>query len=216
MEVILTALNQDYTDQCILHTCGGDPSSSFKKALIIKYSPHMWRWSYQPHHDQLSIEVFSTHVEVILSSNAISSWPSSILHTCGGDPLPKTSGTIIFEVFSTHVEVILTLQGGYWIKWSILHTCGGDPEANGGWVTNPRYSPHMWRWSLIGMLKQPYDSSILHTCGGDPMTTLIVPTVKLYSPHMWRWSLHFFFDHLWVAVFSTHVESVTVLECTDK
>ena len=51
--------------------------------------------------------VFSTYVEVILTSRQPTVIMWGILHVCGGDPdsLKEVNGTS--EVFSTYVEVIL-------------------------------------------------------------------------------------------------------------
>ena len=52
-------------------------------------------------------------------------------------------------VFSTHVEVIPMPKAINEMPIRILHTCGGDPFADGDWKVRQRYSPHMWRWSLM-------------------------------------------------------------------
>ena len=51
-------------------------------------------------------KVFSTYVEVILSTINFSDVPFSFLHVCGGDPKPDYQ-VMIEVVFSTYVEVIL-------------------------------------------------------------------------------------------------------------
>ena len=98
------------------------------------------------------------------------------------------------------------------------------------------YSPHMWRWSHLlqwlhcfeyvfsthveVILKWMWQIAciycILHTCGGDPCCGACQLGIAWYSPHMWRWSLYRLISLRVPKVFSTHVESVTVLERTDK
>ena len=154
---------------CILHTCGGDPSRNDTAHIRSLYSPHMWRWSYWTVRLCCYADVFSTHVEVILLAVSWWPWKVSILHTCGGDPL--NFNTVLYGtpysphmwrwsskkhwmgwfrwVFSTHVEVIPAFRAFIHGFISILHTCGGDPIENGIAEPRIRYSPHMWRWSLI-------------------------------------------------------------------
>ena len=175
-------------------------------------------------------------MEVIPITSGRRTWLFCILHTCGGDPrslsIPLWSGI----VFSTHVEVILMFTVSIDITEGILHTCGGDPTIRLGLFKRVWYSPHMWRWSyntawalqarmvfsthvevipnILGYTNGP--KGILHTCGGDPKKGYSYELTKEYSPHMWRWSFFNFFKFCIIWVFSTHVESVTVLERTDK
>ena len=145
----------------------------------------MWRWSYLLVLRRQSIQVFSTHVEVIPIVSSKQVILVSILHTCGGDPRAfavylyalqysphmwrwsqlADIKTNISNVFSTHVEVIpVRLFPGSRL-WSILHTCGGDPVGDYVRKIGQGYSPHMWRWSSDGVPR------------GCPSS---------YSPHMWR------------------------------
>ena len=132
---------------CILHVCGGDPFPTPCFPSELSYSPRMWRWSCSSITSIFSDVVFSTYVEVILSTSTSSVVQLGILHVCGGDPGRLQVSTSIdeysprmwrwswihekikqyFAVFSTYVEVILgsfTLED---LMNSILHVCGGDP-----------------------------------------------------------------------------------------
>ena len=66
VEVIPGAYHFAHEYKSILHTCGGDPKRKLQLAKRLKYSPHMWRWSYRYLEVLYSYLVFSTHVEVIL------------------------------------------------------------------------------------------------------------------------------------------------------
>ena len=66
MEVILEVPKTKDFEKGILHVCGGDPL--YLLAL------------------NLAIQVFSTYVEVILTSYPQDPGKGSILHVCGGDP----------------------------------------------------------------------------------------------------------------------------------
>ena len=179
----------------ILHVCGGDPTENQNLETTVKYSPRMWRWSQFRYHF-LTIKI----------------------------------------VFSTSVEVILTAESGMHCGASILHVCGGDPLDSRSRLSLHWYSPRMWRWSqsaknldilllvfstyveviLLQQLHEQRYLSILHVCGGDPYHLNHHPFQLQYSPHMWRWSWIFLNILVIIKVFSTHVESVTVLERTDK
>ena len=179
----------------ILHVCGGDPIRSFRQRKSNAYSPRMWRWSSTALLTLAHHEVFSTYVEVIL----------------------------------TGVSLLDTIK-------SILHVCGGDPYQSTSMAAYHKYSPRMWRWSRYQYYQVQHlevfstyvevilflhpacscDQRILHVCGGDPETEAYEELKNGYSPRMWRWSYgnDIIFWVRWV--FSTHVESVTVLERTDK
>jgi len=75
-----------------------------------------------------SFSVFSTSVEVILSSWRARETRQSILHVCGGDPTVNGDDWYPVSVFSTSVEVILLWAVSTPQPFSILHTCGGDPS----------------------------------------------------------------------------------------
>ena len=196
----------------------------------------MWRWSWYFSFVLRQLLVFSTYVEVILPVIPLLISPIGILHVCGGDPNMKKERLITSEysprmwrwssldnttinfngVFSTYVEVIL------------MH--------NIMWVLRCWYSPRMWRWSyfdgeelgdiyvfstyveviLKAMQQSQQMQSILHVCGGDPNWRVEHRRWCRYSPRMWRWSLRGIDQKETITVFSTHVESVTVLERTDK
>ena len=162
---------------------------------MVKYSPRMWRWSCHKFSHSTRIAVFSTYVEVIPWIAPPEALPFCILHVCGGDP--------------------------------VIGQFGGSKSA---------YSPRMWRWSLerqalnssslvfstyvevipLMMKAIKMQSGILHTCGGDPIPLYGVWNTMKYSPRMWRWSQSSLWYNKHRYVFSTHVESVTVLERTDK
>ena len=143
---------------------------------------------------------------------------------------------LLCGVFSTYVEVI---PGQVWLPihyGCILHVCGGDPTCLFIFGWKFKYSPRMWRWSLdancirvwtrvfstyVEVILEMNDikilgRSILHVCGGDPDWTSNLYWCWGYSPRMWRWSLRGIDQKETITVFSTHVESVTVLERTDK
>ena len=70
----------------ILHVCGGDPCCLNNINYIDLYSPRMWRWSCIGYIEWDKFAVFSTYVEVILSTHMLFHAGASILHVCGGDP----------------------------------------------------------------------------------------------------------------------------------
>ena len=86
VEVILFAIANCWSGSCILHVCGGDPSSNHTRNSCCEYSPRMWRWSRCLHFQKRSFNVFSTYVEVILIIYFCWSFEECILHVCGGDP----------------------------------------------------------------------------------------------------------------------------------
>ena len=132
---------------CILHVCGGDPFNFVNYKSDETYSPRMWRWSYIYLVNFLGLHVFSTYVEVILIESVKTSFPSCILHVCGGDPECKVNNHfwlgysprmwrwsyewidkgLLDDVFSTYVEVILSVRVILLKDRCILHVCGGDP-----------------------------------------------------------------------------------------
>ena len=163
--------------------CGGDPNSLTVSNKWRGYSPRVWRWSLFNKVVDVIVIVFSTCVEVILSSPAwiASTW--CILHVCGGDPQiyvltghdPKYSPRVWrwsylkskarFNrcVFSTCVEVILFI---YWINLHILcilHVCGGDPIVRPPTNISKLYSPRVWRWSLLERPNSKLDR-VFSTC----------------------------------------------------
>ena len=109
----------------------------------------MWRWSCAGRAWSQYCWVFSTYVEVIPVTPSAPLSISSILHVCGGDPMPLVMMPNGVNVFSTYVEVILSAIDGSIIGWCILHVCGGDPRCAVGHRDHVWYSPRMWRWSLI-------------------------------------------------------------------
>ena len=74
--------------------------------------------------------VFSTYVEVIPVTPSAPLSISSILHVCGGDPMPLVMMPNGVNVFSTYVEVILVAPLVTVIMSGILHVCGGDPGTS--------------------------------------------------------------------------------------
>ena len=147
VEVILNGGDLGPASGCILHVCGGDPTLCNSLVIELKYSPRMWRWSYDHVWNVRSYEVFSTYVEVIPAAGFSPPDSNSILHVCGGDPnVPYPAKTLLSYsprmwrwsqcaikvddsqlVFSTYVEVILFVARAEYLGISILHVCGGDP-----------------------------------------------------------------------------------------
>ena len=190
VEVILSCFYFLKGENSILHVCGGDP-------FIVPMSGQRKT-------------VFSTYVEVIPGVFYLANFNKGILHVCGGDPYKATAEEQIqrysprmwrwssncytakqsFWVFSTYVEVIPYVEWMAYKSCSILHVCGGDPIVSILPDIQRKYSPRMWRWSL--MCINPTDSiwvfstyveviptclmmmaiwqRILHVCGGDPKT----------------------------------------------
>ena len=130
----------------------------------------MWRSSFIRNYSPLTINVFSTYVEVILMQQLSATGISSILHVCGGHPSIhvecqntqqysprmwrsslKVFAVLINEcVFSTYVEVILNGVAIWQFCDSILHVCGGHPMFGLTAKNGKRYSPRMWRSSSQG------------------------------------------------------------------
>ena len=130
-----------------LHVCGGDPEIIASYNNLSEFSPRMWRWSLLQAQQLTTVIVFSTYVEVILTSDKNTLINLRFLHVCGGDPTINFTWTIIFLfsprmwrwslplamkcqsglVFSTYVEVILKLSLAITTYLSFLHVCGGDP-----------------------------------------------------------------------------------------
>ena len=123
VEVIPECAQCHLCEYCILHVCGGDPESCRIWWKAYRYSPRMWRWSYQ-----LDRKSLCGHC---------------ILHVCGGDPKPRLPSwstvmysprmwrwscyfqvlAISLDVFSTYVEVILARYRSKRNDYCILHTC---------------------------------------------------------------------------------------------
>ena len=85
VEVIPRRLYNNEFNSSILHVCGGDPNSCHVRQNGLKYSPRMWRWSYSALKIRPLFSVFSTYVEVILSTYEELVQKNGILHVCGGD-----------------------------------------------------------------------------------------------------------------------------------
>ena len=66
-------------------------------------------------------------MEVILARTTLLQALTSILHVCGGDPMPHDDQVDSATVFSTYVEVIPMVLVCLSLLESILHVCGGDP-----------------------------------------------------------------------------------------
>ena len=127
----------------------------------------MWRWSQLLIPAGQAIMVFSTYVEMILSSWEFGSVLESILHVCGDDPKGLCTGVYHFaysprmwrwssviathflqdKVFSTYVEMIPCFIISQSMEVSILHVCGDDPLTCLLGLAQLQYSPRMWRWS---------------------------------------------------------------------
>ena len=151
VEVILRNYVGKTKNSGILHVCGGDPSAAAIASAFGKYSPRMWRWSSRANALIYLFKVFSTYVEVILDAYEFVWDTISILHVCGGDPIPTTNAAnkVLYsprmwrwsqffqlarmhdKVFSTYVEVIPKKKSFKENYISILHVCGGDPKSHG-------------------------------------------------------------------------------------
>ena len=167
VEVILVGWRSSFRSLSFLHVCGGDPSWTDTLAVVLKFSPRMWRWSRDWWCQRSNLWVFSTYVEVILFISPFSSCSISFLHVCGGDPkyyLPDEFVLLFsprmwrwsysaslpitpFKVFSTYVEVILIALTNQRFFLCFLHVCGGDPYCHLPYNRPSRFSPRMWRWS---------------------------------------------------------------------
>ena len=194
VEMILKMTTYSLIYTSILHVCGDDPIASRRHLKRTRYSPRMWRWSY--YH------------------------PTSI-HNC--------------LVFSTYVEMILPRFVLLYPSFRILHVCGGDPTTFCSLISIFSYSPRMWRWSsyqvqtlLLHRVFSTYVEMILHTfvvyvlairilhvCGDDPKPICNSAKTWWYSPRMWRWSCILVLKHLTFSVFSTYVEMILSLICTN-
>ena len=169
VEMILTQCDYCFAVVRILHVCGDDPKIPPTKSSFRKYSPRMWRWSYNRRNCLNFFHVFSTYVEMIPFSVVVSSLKSSILHVCGDDPktyhqnleqqlysprmwrwsLSLNNLISVCRVFSTYVEMILVHHTGSFQNKGILHVCGDDPRLGVFLLWKIMYSPRMWRWSYI-------------------------------------------------------------------
>ena len=188
----------------------------------------MWRWSYLTAYKGLWATVFSTYVEMILFCWSPTMIVLCILHVCGDDPNPiskypeahkysprmwrwslqiKWTLWLLF-VFSTYVEMIPPTHFVLDPIQGILHVCGDDPSNHYFLGLCTRYSPRMWRWSLveiaINLNKNVFSTyvemilvakwtptriiCILHVCGDDPNSQVNQSINQVYSPRMWRWS----------------------------
>ena len=130
VEVILIAAVVRLEDKCVLHVCGGDPTTLWILTALKACSPRMWRWSWILWRKLWWCRVFSTYVEVIPAATFSMYSVLSVLHVCGGDPCYHSNNCIRYRcsprmwrwsrschfhqkltwVFSTYVEVILTAQ----------------------------------------------------------------------------------------------------------
>ena len=110
-----------------LHACGGVSSMSLMDIKSVSFSPRMWRCFFPRRMRHSASKVFSTHVEVFLTSDKVSASSASFLHACGGvswdgrhhgrfrefSPRmwrcfsPSVASCRRGLVFSTHVEVFL-------------------------------------------------------------------------------------------------------------
>ena len=148
VEVILDSSGWLNASISFLHVCGGDPVNQPMCKRLDRFSPRMWRWSWEFWNQRGHYFVFSTYVEVIPLLPSLPSALLSFLHVCGGDP--ALTARIFFSapfsprmwrwswrtryknewagVFSTYVEVIPVKILTIWMIQSFLHVCGGDPE----------------------------------------------------------------------------------------
>ena len=167
VEVILFAGSYMVLKAYFLHVCGGDPYVGEAVPAVDWFSPRMWRWSLLRVCKPVNKPIFSTYVEVILSSSGLNLKSGNFLHVCGGDPYSMINCCIrslfsprmwrwswkrgidqcCVRIFSTYVEVILISGAGGSATYDFLHVCGGDPDS---WKSNEKkkgFSPRMWRWS---------------------------------------------------------------------
>ena len=110
--------------------------------------------------------------------------------------------------------------------------CGGDPLSQAINQVEQKYSPRVWRWSLLSdseaawktvfstcveVIPSSFKSgqlnfSILHVCGGDPKVLDDKQIEEAYSPRVWRWSHPKMDSWALNAVFSTCVEVILIFE----
>ena len=174
VEVILKNFHKEIDWESVLHVCGGDPTQFIILAIKLACSPRMWRWSSTTCRLSQLHTVFSTYVEVILSSRLAVKLALGVLHVCGGDPttdvVAKSSDlcsprmwrwspilrwkSCIRQVFSTYVEVILNHIFHCYCSFCVLHVCGGDPARKNVTCWWVQCSPRMWRWSFMHDLKE--------------------------------------------------------------
>ena len=174
VEVILNHMSAVTASYGVLHVCGGDPTQFIILAIKLACSPRMWRWSSTTCRLSQLHTVFSTYVEVILSSRLAVKLALGVLHVCGGDPttdvVAKSSDlcsprmwrwspilrwkSCIRQVFSTYVEVILNHIFHCYCSFCVLHVCGGDPARKNVTCWWVQCSPRMWRWSFMHDLKE--------------------------------------------------------------
>ena len=86
VEVIQRVYQVMQAKSSFLHVCGGDPEITSQSGTEQRFSPRMWRWSKEFTKLCKQKVVFSTYVEVILTSKWLSVTGVSFLHVCGGDP----------------------------------------------------------------------------------------------------------------------------------
>ena len=86
VEMILQGFTYPWLWNCILHVCGDDPLPRILYGFHSLYSPRMWRWSQKKTRKALVTLVFSTYVEMILSTTLKLKFHFCILHVCGDDP----------------------------------------------------------------------------------------------------------------------------------
>ena len=94
VEVILVRNPTEITSWSILHVCGGDPNRIVIFFCCFRYSPRMWRWSFDLWPYFPCWPVFSTYVEVIPKISEKDVTLKGILHVCGGDPVLKIISSI--------------------------------------------------------------------------------------------------------------------------
>ena len=86
VEVILVSTSGTLASISFLHVCGGDPHLVLMPQDWSKFSPRMWRWSPGRYYLGNAKGVFSTYVEVILTTLKCYLKCLRFLHVCGGDP----------------------------------------------------------------------------------------------------------------------------------
>ena len=89
--------------------------------------------------------IFSTHVEVFLSSRFNTFSAVDLLHARGGVSENIMVYKVIKEIFSTHVEVFLKKKTKAETKENLLHARGGVSNSGYQKINILRSSPRTWR-----------------------------------------------------------------------
>ena len=77
----------NFSQECIPHVCGVDPTDRCHSQDQKQYSPRMWGWSCLQRAGGHGNEVFPTYVGLILTAGPSRSPTRCIPHACGVDPV---------------------------------------------------------------------------------------------------------------------------------